>query len=95
MKTPLPEEKTKPFKLVKYFTFTSLTVLFIGTIILSLFNAHWARAIQQKKSEEYALLLIENLKSSTFQALLLSSKQKHAHLVNLFKEISQWVILRI
>jgi len=66
MKKALPEEKVKPFRLVKYFTFTSLTVIFIGTIILSLFNAHWARAIQQKKSEDYALLLIENLNHQVF-----------------------------
>jgi signal transduction histidine kinase len=61
MDTHSSEEKVKPFRLVKYFTFTSLTVIFIGTLLLSLLNTHLARTMQQKKSEEYAHLLIENL----------------------------------
>lgn len=60
------EEKVKPFRLVKYFTFTSLTVIFIGTLLLSLLNTHLARTMQQKKSEEYAHLLIENLNHQVF-----------------------------
>lgn len=60
------EEKVKPFRLVKYFTFTSLILIFIGTLVLSLFNTHLARSIQQKKSEDYAHLLIENLNHQVF-----------------------------
>jgi two-component system, NtrC family, sensor histidine kinase HydH len=60
------EEKVKPFRLVKYFTFTSLIVIFSGTIILSILNTHWARTMQRQKSEEYALLLIENLNHQIF-----------------------------
>jgi signal transduction histidine kinase len=60
------EEKVKPFRLVKYFTFTSLTVIFIGTLLLSLLNTHLARTMQQEKSEEYAHLLIENLNHQVF-----------------------------
>jgi len=60
------EEKVKPFRLVKYFTFISLIVIFCGTLILSLFNTHWARTMQQKKSEDYARLLIENLNHQVF-----------------------------
>lgn len=60
------EEKVKPFRLVKYFSFTSLTVIFIGTLLLSLLNTHLARTMQQKKSEEYAHLLVENLNHQVF-----------------------------
>ena len=60
------EEKVKPFRLVKYFTFTSLIVIFIGTLVFSLLNIHWAKAMQQKKSEDYASLLIENLNHQVF-----------------------------
>ena len=60
------EEKVKPFRLVKYFTFTSLIVIFIGTLVLSLLNTHWAKTMQQKKSEDYANLLIENLNHQVF-----------------------------
>ena len=35
MKSRSFEEKEKPFRLVKYFTFTSLMIIFIGTIALA------------------------------------------------------------
>ncbi len=54
-------EKIKPFRLVKYFTFTSLIIMFLGAIVLSAFNIYWVRTILLKKSEDYALLLAENL----------------------------------
>ena len=60
------EERSKPFRLVKYFTVTSLILIFMGTIILSMLNTHWARAMQREKSEEYALLIIENLNHQIF-----------------------------
>lgn len=60
------EEKVKPFRLVKYFTYISLIVIFLGTLVISLLNTHWARAMQLKKSEEYALLLVENLNHQVF-----------------------------
>ena len=66
MDTHSSEEKIKPFRLVKYFTFTSLIVIFIGTLVLSLLNTHLARTMQQKKSEDYAHLLIENLNHQVF-----------------------------
>jgi two-component system, NtrC family, sensor histidine kinase HydH len=71
MKNPKPAERAKPFRLVKYFTFTSLIVIFIGTIILSVLNTHWVRAMQYQKSEEYALLLIENLNHQVFLQFIL------------------------
>jgi two-component system sensor histidine kinase HydH len=64
-------ERAKPFRLVKYFTFTSLIVIFIGTIILSLLNTHWVRSMQYQKSEDYALLLIENLNHQVFLQFIL------------------------
>ena len=60
------EEKVKPFRLVKYFTVTSLSLIFLGTILLSMLNNHWARAMQREKSEEYALVIIENLNHQIF-----------------------------
>ena len=65
------EEKVRPFRLVKYFTFTSLTVIFIGTLVLSFLNTHWARTMQQKKSEDYARLLIENLNHQVFMQFII------------------------
>lgn len=64
-------ERAKPFRLVKYFTFSSLVVIFIGTIILSVLNTHWVRSMQYQKSEAYALLLIENLNHQVFLQFIL------------------------
>jgi two-component system sensor histidine kinase HydH len=61
MQSALPEEKIKPFRLVKYFTFIGLVVIFLVTIILSVLNTHWVRSMQRKNSEDYAHVLIENL----------------------------------
>ena len=71
MKSSNIAERTKPFRLVKYFTFTSLIVIFIGTIILSVLNTHWVRSMQYEKSEDYALLLIENLNHQVFLQFIL------------------------
>ena len=60
------EEKAKPFRLVKYFTYTSLFFIFLGILVLSLLNTHWARNMQLQKSEDYAQLLIENLNHQVF-----------------------------
>ncbi len=60
------DEKVKPFRLVKYFTFTSLILIFIGTLILSSFSTHWARQMQLEKSRDYASLLVENLNHQVF-----------------------------
>lgn len=56
----------KPFRLVKYFTFTSLILIFIGTIAISGFNTHWSRRMLLEKSENYARLLVENLNHQIF-----------------------------
>ena len=66
MITKSPEESIKPFRLVKYFTFTGLIVIFLVTIILSVFNTHWVKAMQRQKSEDYAHSLIENLNHQVF-----------------------------
>jgi len=66
MEAKLQEERVKPFRLVKYFTFTGLIVIFLVTIILSVLNTHWVRSMQRQKSEEYARLLIENLNHQVF-----------------------------
>lgn len=71
MKSSNIAERAKPFRLVKYFTFTSLIVIFIGTIILSVLNTHWVRSMQYQKSEDYALLLIENLNHQVFLQFIL------------------------
>ena len=66
MNTISPEESIKPFRLVKYFAFPGLVVIFLTTIILSVFNTHWVKKMQRQKSEDYAHSLIENLNHQVF-----------------------------
>ena len=66
MENKQPEERIKPFRLVKYFTFTGLVVIFLVTILLSVLNTHWVKALQRQKSEDYAHSLIENLNHQVF-----------------------------
>ena len=65
------DEKTKPFRLYKFFTLTSFVFIFVGTIVLSSLNMHWARKMQFSKSEDYALLLISNLNHQIFRQFML------------------------
>jgi len=69
-----PEERIKPFRLVKYFTFTGLGILFLVIIILSMLNMHWVRAMQRKKSEDLAHSLIENLNHQVFVQFIVPTR---------------------
>ena len=69
--TPYLDEKTKPFRLYKFFTLTSFFFILVGTIVLSSLNMHWARKMQFNKSEDYALLLISNLNHQIFRQFML------------------------
>jgi len=77
MMNPVSEEKIKPFKLVKYFTFASLIAIFLGTLLLFWMNSHWARAMQLKKSKEYAKVLVENLNHQVFMQFALPMAIKY------------------
>ncbi|MDF1590904.1 MAG: ATP-binding protein [Desulfobacterales bacterium] len=43
----------------------------MGTVVLSALNTHWARMLQLKKSEDYALVLVENLNHQIFTQFLI------------------------
>jgi len=75
MKTP--EEKVKPFRLVKYFTFSSIIVIFIGTMVLSVLNTNWVRTTQLKMSEDYAKLIVKNLNHQIFLQFILPVSVKY------------------
>ncbi len=71
------EEKIRPFRLVKYFTFTGLVVIFLATLILTILNTHWVKSMQRKKSEDYAHALIENLNHQVFMQFILPIGMKY------------------
>ena len=59
-------ESAKPFQLVKYLALSSLMVILVCTIVLSGFISQKAKAILLKKSEQYALLVADNLNHQVF-----------------------------
>jgi len=59
-------EKGRPFRLVKYVTSASLVLLLMGTLVMSLIVMHWAKMILITKSEDYALLVADNLNHQIF-----------------------------
>jgi len=61
----------KPFRLVKFFTFSSLAIMFAATIVISALNAHWVRNLLLEKSKEYDSLLVENLNHQIFSRFML------------------------
>jgi len=70
-KTNNTQQAIKPFRLVKFFTFSSLAIMLAATIVISALNAHWVRNILLEKSEEYASLLVENLNHQVISRFML------------------------
>jgi len=88
---PEKQEKVKPFRLVKYFTFTSLIFIFIGTVALAFANIQWARQMQLKKSEAYALSIIDNLNRQIFTQFILPAALKYGKIQLREKEQFDWM----
>lgn len=61
----------QPFKLVKYFSFSSLGVILIFTLFLSWIISNHARRVMLEQSEEYSLLLAENINQQVFRRFVL------------------------
>jgi signal transduction histidine kinase len=59
-------ESVKPFQLVKYLALSSLMVILVCTIMLSGFISQKAKAILLHKSEQYALIVTDNLNHQVF-----------------------------
>jgi len=61
----------QPFKLVKYFSFSSLGVILIFTLFLSWIISNHARRVMLEQSQEYSFLLAENLNQQVFRRFVL------------------------
>ena len=59
-------EGMKPFRLVKYLSLSSLMVILVCTFVLSGFISQRAKAILLYKSEQYAMIVTENLNYQVF-----------------------------
>jgi signal transduction histidine kinase len=56
----------QPFRLVKFFSFTGLGVVLISTFVLSWLVSNYSQRVLLERSEEYAVLLAENLNNQIF-----------------------------
>ena len=84
-------KSVKTFRLVKFFTFSSLVIMFAATIIISALNAHWVRNILLAKSEEYASLLVENLNHQVISRFMLPVLLKYGKIS--LREPNQFLLM--
>ncbi|MDH3360420.1 MAG: ATP-binding protein [Desulfobulbaceae bacterium] len=61
----------KPFRLVKFFSFTSLAVILASTLILSWVISNYTKDVLLERSEAYAQVFAENLNHQVFQQFVL------------------------
>lgn len=81
-----PESRKKldaglqPFMLVKYFSFSSLAVILIFTLFLSWAISKNAKTVMLKQSEEYSLVLAENLNQQVFRRFVLPAVVRYGNI---------------
>jgi signal transduction histidine kinase len=64
-------ENVKPFRLVRYFGATSITIMFLFALGLSSLMGGWSRKVLLESYEEYARLLATNLNHQVFRQFVL------------------------
>lgn len=90
----------QPFKLVKYFSFSSLGVILILTLVLSWIISNHARTVMLEQTEEYSVIFAENLNQQVFRrfvvlmairygAITLSNPVQFESLDSIIREIIQ------
>lgn len=87
MKDKKDIEQIRPFKLVKYFTFTSLIVILLGTLVLSIVIARRAETVLIRKSEDYALLMAENLNHQVFIQFIIPAALQFGQVIELRNKV--------
>ncbi len=73
---PEARENITPFRLVKYFSLTSLVVILVATLLLSVFISQRAKNELLRKSEQYALLVATNLNHQVFTQFVIPTVLK-------------------
>lgn len=73
-------EALKPFRLVKFFSFTALVVILICTLILGWLLSDNAKNVMLTRSEAYAYLLAENLNQQVFQQFVVPAVLRYGEI---------------
>lgn len=77
---PREDSGLQSFKLVKYFTFSSLGVILAFTLLLSWIISNNARTVMLKQSEEYSMVLAENLNQQVFRRFVLPTVVRYGNI---------------
>lgn len=67
----------EPFKLVKFFSFSSLGVILVFTLLLSWLISNNAREVMLEQNQDYSLLLAENINQQVFRRFVLPAVIKY------------------
>jgi len=70
----------KPFRLVKFFSFTGLVVVLIFTFVLSWIISNHAKKVLLNRSEAYALVVANNLSHQVFQQFVLPTVLRYGQI---------------
>ncbi len=73
-------EPVRPFKLVKYFAYSSLLLLFVAFLALVFIVSKGAKGLILQKNEEYAFLVAENLNHQVFLQFTLPTALIFGHI---------------
>jgi signal transduction histidine kinase len=80
-----PFEKSKisaprPFRLVKFFSFTGLGLILITTMVLSWIISNYAKKVMLERSESYSLLLAEHVNRQVFLQFVLPTAVRYGEI---------------
>jgi len=70
----------KPFRLVKYFSFTSLAVVLASALVLSWAISNNAKKVLLERSEAYMFLFAENLNNQVFQQFVVPTALRYGEI---------------
>ncbi|MFH1147270.1 MAG: ATP-binding protein [Pseudomonadota bacterium] len=84
-------ESVKPFKLVKFFSFSSFVAILVFSFILTSIISYRTRTVLLHKSEQYALLLAENLNHQVYLHFIIPTIRTHGYIK--LREPEQFALL--
>jgi signal transduction histidine kinase len=84
-------QSTRPFRLVKFFSFAGLGLILITTMVLSWVISNYAKEVMLDRSESYSLLLAEHVNRQVFLQFVLPTALRYGEIA--LREPSQFKLL--
>lgn len=73
-------DSLRPFRLVKFFSFTGLGLVLITTLVLSWVISNYAKKVMLERSESYSLLLAEHVNRQVFLQFVLPTVLRYGEI---------------